>query len=105
MVAAIGSNTESALSMNCPVLAVASISSFVFSEIFIYKKMFLRFFGISRFLERILMEYIDIKDSLDSKLQIHSIYCIRILSRNRDMIEKPMHFKNFKLKTSVSTPV
>ena len=36
---------------------------------------------ISRFLVRILMEHIDIKNSLDSKLQIYSICSIRIRSR------------------------
>ena len=42
-----------------------------------------KFFGfseISRFLDRILMEHIETKVSLDSKLQIHSIIPIRIFS-------------------------
>ena len=40
------------------------------------------FSTISQFLERILMEHIDIKTSPDSKLQIDSICSVRILSRN-----------------------
>ena len=45
---------------------------------------------ISRFLEGILMEYIDMKCSLDSKLQIDYTCSVKTPSRNRDIIEKPM---------------
>ena len=45
---------------------------------------------ISRFLKRILLEYIDMKSSLDSELQICYICSIRIVSKNRDIIEKPL---------------
>ena len=45
---------------------------------------------ISRFLEGILMEYIDMKCSLDSKLQIFSSCSIGIPSRNREIVEKPV---------------
>ena len=47
------------------------------------------------------MEHIDMKCSLDSKLQIDFICSIRIPSRNRDIIEKPVQlirtpvYKNF----------
>ena len=47
------------------------------------------FFGYIIFLVRILMEYINIKVSSDSKLQISSICSIRIYSRKRDIVEKP----------------
>ena len=36
------------------------------------------------------MEHIDMKSSLDSKLQIGYICSIGIPSRNRDIIEKPV---------------
>ena len=39
------------------------------------------FSNISHFLERILMEHIDMKNSLDSMLQLYSIYSIRTRSR------------------------
>ena len=39
------------------------------------------FSKISHFLERILMEHIDMKNSLDSKLQVYSMCSIRIRSR------------------------
>ena len=53
-----------------------------------------KFFGfskISHFLERILMEHIDMKNSLDSQLQIDSLCSIRIHSRSRDIVEKPIY--------------
>ena len=43
------------------------------------------FLKISRFLRRIPMEYVDIKDSSDSGLQFYSICSIRIPSRNGDI--------------------
>ena len=43
---------------------------------------------ISRFIEVILIEHIDTKGSLDSKLQIDYICSIRIRSRNKDIVEK-----------------
>ena len=46
------------------------------------------FLKISQFLERILMEHKDIKNSLDSKLQVYSICSIRINSRKWDIFEK-----------------
>ena len=55
-------------------------------------------FGISKilhFLERILMEHIDMKNSLDSKLQFNTTCSIRIRSRNWDIVEKPLqHISN-----------
>ena len=48
------------------------------------------FLEISLFLEGILMEHKDKKSSLDFKLQIGCICSIRIRSRNRDIIEKPL---------------
>ena len=45
---------------------------------------------ISRLLERIIVEAIDIKNSLDCKLQIYFICSIRIRSRKRDIVEKPL---------------
>ena len=45
---------------------------------------------ISRFLERIPMEHIDMKSSLESKLRIGCICSIRILSRNWDIVKKPL---------------
>ena len=45
------------------------------------------FLTISQILERILMEHIDMKNSLDSKLQIYSICSIRIRSRKLDIIK------------------
>ena len=36
------------------------------------------------------MEHIDVKNSLNSKLQIYFICSIRIYSRKRDIIEKPL---------------
>ena len=45
---------------------------------------------ISQFLERILMEHIDIKSWSGSKLQIGYVCSIRIRSSNQDMIEKPV---------------
>ena len=47
------------------------------------------FSAISRFLERILMEHIESKNSVESKLQINSICSIRIQSRNQDIVKKP----------------
>ena len=44
------------------------------------------FLEISRFLERILTEHMELKYSLDSKLQIDFKCSIRIRSRNRDMV-------------------
>ena len=53
------------------------------------------FSTISHFLERILMEHIDLKKSLDSKLQIYSICFTRIRSRSWDVVEKPrQHVSN-----------
>ena len=43
---------------------------------------------ISQVLERILMEHIESKNSLESKLQINSICSIRIFSRNGDIFDK-----------------
>ena len=40
---------------------------------------------ISHFLDGILIEHIDTKSSVDSKLQIYSICSIRIRSRKRDI--------------------
>ena len=45
---------------------------------------------ISHFLERILMEHKDMKNSLDSKLQVCCICFIQICSRKRDIFEKPL---------------
>ena len=47
------------------------------------------FLTISHFLEQILMEHIGMKNHLDSKLQIDSIFSIGIRSRNRDIVKKP----------------
>ena len=47
------------------------------------------FSRISHFLERILMEHIDIKRSLDSKLQIYFVCFIRISTRKCYIVEKP----------------
>ena len=48
------------------------------------------FSKISHFLERILMEHIDMKNSLDSKLQIHPLCSIRIPFRKRVIFKKPL---------------
>ena len=48
---------------------------------------------ILRFLEGIIVEHIDMKSSLDSKLQIGYIRSIRICSRNEDIVEKPRQLK------------
>ena len=45
------------------------------------------FLRITYFLEQILMEHVDMKGSLDSKLQIDSVCPIRIPSRNWDIFE------------------
>ena len=58
------------------------------SELFYYD-----FSRISHFLERTLMEYVDIKNRLDSKLDIYCIYSIRIRSRKQDIFEKPQQRK------------
>ena len=52
------------------------------------------FSKISYVLERILMEHVDIENSLDSKLQIHSICFIKIRSRKIDIYEKVKLFPN-----------
>jgi len=44
---------------------------------------------LARFLERILMEHIQSKDSLEVKLQTDFICSIRIVSRKCDIFEKP----------------
>ena len=46
------------------------------------------FSKISRFLERIQVEHIESKSSLESQLQICSICSIRIRSKNRDIVGK-----------------
>ena len=51
---------------------------------------FFVFSAISQFLKRVLMECIDMKNSLDSKLQICSICSVRIRSRKWDIFEKPL---------------
>ena len=52
---------------------------------------------ISNFLERIPMEDIDMKNSLNSKLQVYSICSIRIRSRKKDIFEKPsLQTRNFR---------
>ena len=56
--------------------------------------MLLRFFKISHLLERVLMEHIDMKNNLDSKLQLYSVYSIRILSRKLDIFEKPQQLNS-----------
>ena len=45
---------------------------------------------IFHFQDRIPINYIDMKNSFDSQLQIHSICSIRIDSSNRVFIEKPL---------------
>ena len=47
------------------------------------------FSKIFRFLERILMDHIEMKNSLESMLQIDLICSIGIRSRNKDIFEKP----------------
>ena len=49
----------------------------------------------SGFLERILMEHIELICSLESKLTLMSICSIRIRSRKRDIIQKPILKSNF----------
>ena len=50
-------------------------------------------FAITSEMLKILMEHIEMKKSLDSKLQIYSICSIRIRSRNWDIFEKPQYYK------------
>ena len=47
------------------------------------------FSKISHFLEGILMEHIDMKNRLDSKLHVSSMFSIRIRSRKWDIFDKP----------------
>ena len=47
------------------------------------------FWKISRFLDQILLEYVESIVSINSKLYFYSICSIRIYSRNRDIFEKP----------------
>ena len=42
----------------------------------------------SRFLEEVLMEHIDMKNSLESELQIYSLCSMRNPSRNQDIVKK-----------------
>ena len=60
-----------------------------------------RFSMISRFLEGILMEHIDMKSTLDSKLQIDYICSIRIRTRNQDIVEKLYVNRGSKLASAV----
>ena len=52
------------------------------------------FSKISYFLERVLVEHIDMKDSLDSSLQTCSLCSIRIRSRKLDMFKKPQQLNS-----------
>ena len=62
------------------------------------------FSTISRLLETIRMEHIDKESSLDPKLQIGYICSVRIPSRNRDIIGKPMwRIKRHLLRASLAT--
>ena len=49
---------------------------------------------ISHFLDGILIEHIDTKSSVDSKLQIYSICSIRTRSRKQDILEKPQQLNS-----------
>ena len=51
------------------------------------------FSALSRFLERIRIEYKETKDSLESKLQIHTSCSIRKRSKNREIFEKRTYIK------------
>ena len=55
---------------------------------FITTVMGLEFYVLSRFLERILMEHIQTKNSSYFKLQIESICSVKILSRARNILKK-----------------
>ena len=48
---------------------------------------FSSFLKITYFLERILMEHIDVKNSSHTKLQISSLYFIRIYYRNEHILK------------------
>ena len=48
------------------------------------------FLKISRFLKRILMKHIDMKNSLDSKLKFFSIRPFRLRPTNLDIVKKPL---------------
>ena len=52
----------------------------------------LDFWRISRALELIVLEHIDMENSLESKLQVYSICSIRLRSRKGDIAEKPLKF-------------
>ena len=52
------------------------------------------FLAISQFLERTLIDHIDMKNRLDSKLQFCYICSIEILSRKWDVFEKPQQLNS-----------
>ena len=61
------------------------------------------FLVLFEFLEGVLMEHTDMKNSLDSRLQICSIFSIRICSRKQDIFKKLQHL-NSNVKSACSLP-
>ena len=64
--------------------------------LFVYRKfsrVFCGFSKISYFLERIIIEHIEMKNNLDSKRQIYFICSIRTWSRKWDIVENPQQLK------------